>query len=46
MIDEIRTICPSSLIKGSDQCFVYVPEFDMKHLKNAEGRIGRNIMNT
>ena len=44
MVNGIRTIYLMNLIKGSVRSFQWVPEFNMKHIKKAEGRIGRNIV--
>ena len=42
MVNVIRTIYPSGSNKGFVQRSVLAPEFNVKHLKKAEGRISRN----
>ena len=41
MVNKIWTVVQ---IKGSVRDSVLTPEFDMKHLKRAEGDIGQNVV--
>ena len=45
MVNRIGTVYPPGVqIKGSVQDSVLTPEFNMKHLKKAEGHIGCNVV--
>ena len=44
MLTELEQSTPVVQIKGSVRDSVWIPEFDMKHVKTAEGHIDRNVV--
>ena len=44
MASRIGTFYPEVQIKGSVRDSVWTPEFDMEHLKKAEGHINRSLV--